>query len=67
MRTGGQGTGKYLWEMGEAGGKLKPRKGVWVWNPSPSFSHNAEATRQKLLEVGASPVEQWGYVGATIS
>lgn len=57
----------FLWEMGEAGRKVKPKKGVWVWDPSPSLSHNAEAARQKLLKVGASPVGQWGYVGATIS
>lgn len=53
--------------MGEADRKLKPRKGVWVWDPSAFLSHNAEATRQKLLEVGASSVGQWGYVGATTS
>lgn len=53
--------------MGEAGGKLKPRKGVWVWDPRPSLSHNAEQTVQKLLHIGASPVGQWGYRAATIS
>lgn len=65
--SGGEGAGKFLWEMREAGGKLKPRKGVWVWEPSPSLSRNAEETRQKLLKVGASPVGPWGYAGATIS
>lgn len=40
-----------------------------MWDSSPSLSHNAEATRQKLLKVGVSPVGWWGWqdLGATSS
>lgn len=64
---GERGQKSDLREMGEAGGKLKPRKGVWVWDPRPSLSHNAEQTMQKLPHIGVSPVGQWGYGGAPIS